>query len=53
MVKEWVVCFPSEFNPLMPNDLQRHHAVSPLGIEIPSKNMHEKPTNTQIICFVY
>jgi hypothetical protein len=38
-------------NPLMPNDLQRHHAVSPLKIKIPSKNMHEKPTNATVIAF--
>jgi hypothetical protein len=25
----------------MPNDLKRRHAVSPLKIEIPSKNMRE------------
>jgi hypothetical protein len=36
-------------NPLMPNDLQRRRAVSPLKIKIPNKNMHEKPTNIQII----
>jgi hypothetical protein len=27
------------FNPLMPNDLQRRHAVNPLKIKIPSKNV--------------
>jgi hypothetical protein len=42
-----------DFNPLMPNNLLRHHAVSPLKIKIPSKNMHEKPTNTTIIHSVY
>jgi hypothetical protein len=36
-------------NPLMPNDLKRRLAVSPLKIKIPSKNMREKPTNTTII----
>jgi hypothetical protein len=42
-----------EFNPLTPNDLQRRHAVSPLKIKIPRKNMREKPTNTPIIHSVY
>jgi hypothetical protein len=41
------------FNPLTPKDLQRRRAVSPLKIEIPSKNMLEKPTNTPIINSVY
>jgi hypothetical protein len=36
-------------NPLMPNDLQRRHAVSPLKIKTPSKNMREKPTNTPFV----
>jgi hypothetical protein len=40
-------------NPSTPNDLQRHRAVSPLKIKIPSKNMREKPTNTTIIHSVY
>jgi hypothetical protein len=40
-------------NPSLPNDLQRRRAVSPLKIEIPSKNMREKPTNTPIIHSVY
>jgi hypothetical protein len=40
-------------NPLTPNDLQRRRAVSPLKIKISSKNMREKPTNTQIIYSVY
>jgi hypothetical protein len=39
-------------NPLTPNH-QRRRAVSPLKIEIPSKNMREKPTNTPIIHSVY
>jgi hypothetical protein len=38
--------------PLTPNDLQRRHAVSPLQIKIPTKNMREKPTNTPIIHLV-
>jgi hypothetical protein len=38
-------------NPLTPNE--RLRAVSPLKIKIPSKNMREKPTNTQIINSVY
>jgi hypothetical protein len=29
----------SEINPLTPNDLKRHRAVSPLKIEIPSKKI--------------
>jgi hypothetical protein len=41
------------FNPLTPNDLYRHRAVSPLKIKIPSKNMREKPTNAIIIHSVY
>jgi hypothetical protein len=36
------------FNRLPPNDLARRRAVSPLRIKIPSKNMREKPTNTQL-----
>jgi hypothetical protein len=40
-------------NPLMLNDLYRRHAVSPLKIQIPSKNMSEKPTHTTIIPSVY
>jgi hypothetical protein len=40
-------------NPLTPNDLKRRRAVSPLKIKIPSKNMHEKPTNTTINHSVY
>jgi hypothetical protein len=40
-------------NHLTPNDLKRRRAVSPLKIKIPSKNMREKPTNTQIIHSVY
>jgi hypothetical protein len=36
-------------NPLTPNDLLRRRAVSPLKIEIPSKNMDKKPTNETII----
>jgi hypothetical protein len=43
----------SVFNPLKPNDLWRRRAVSPLKIKIPSKYMHEKPTNTPIIHSVY
>jgi hypothetical protein len=37
----------------MPNVIQRRHAVSPLKIKIPIKNMHEKPTNTPIFHSVY
>jgi hypothetical protein len=44
---------PSVFYPLTPNDLKRRRAVSPLKIKIPSKNMHEKPTNTPVIQSVY
>jgi hypothetical protein len=40
-------------NPLTPNDLQRRRTLSPLKIKIPSKNMREKPTHTQIIHSVY
>jgi hypothetical protein len=40
-------------NPLTPNDLQRRHAVSPLKIKIPSKNLFEKSTNTPIIHSVH
>jgi hypothetical protein len=40
-------------SPLTPNNLQRRRAVSPLKIKIPSKNMHEKPTNATIIHSVY
>jgi hypothetical protein len=54
---KFVVCaFHNNFimtKPLMPNDLQRRRAVSPLKIKIPSKNMREKPTNTPIIHSVY
>jgi hypothetical protein len=39
----------SVLNPLTANDLQRRRAVNPLKIKIPSKNMHQKPTNTPII----
>jgi hypothetical protein len=54
-VKNWMqtaVRFSDMFNPLMPNDLERRRAVSPLKIN-PSKNMREKPTNTPIIHSVY
>jgi hypothetical protein len=40
-------------SPLTPNNLQRRHAVGPLKFKIPSKNMHEKPTNATIIHSVY
>jgi hypothetical protein len=40
-------------NHLTPNDLQRRRAVNPLKFKIPSKNMREKPTNTQFIHSVY
>jgi hypothetical protein len=40
-------------NPLSPKDLRSHHAVSPLKIKIPSKNMRKKPTNAPIIHSVY
>jgi hypothetical protein len=40
-------------NPVTPNDILNRRAVSPLKIKIPSKNMREKPTNTQIINSVY
>jgi hypothetical protein len=40
-------------NPLWPNNLKIRHAVSPLKIKIPSKNMREKSTNTPIIHLVY
>jgi hypothetical protein len=43
----------SNVNPLTLNDLQRRRAVSHLKIKIPSKNMREKPTNTQINHSVY
>jgi hypothetical protein len=46
-----VIC--SSFNPLTPNNLQRHRAVSPLKIKIPSNNMREKPINTPLIHSVY
>jgi hypothetical protein len=36
-------------NPLTLNVLWRRRALSSLKIKIPSKNMREKPTNTQII----
>jgi hypothetical protein len=42
-----------DINHLTPNDLQRHRAVSPLRIKIPSKKMLEKATNTPIIHSVY
>jgi hypothetical protein len=45
--------FSMILNPLMSNDLKRRRAVSPLEIKIPSKNMHEMPTNTPIIHSVY
>jgi hypothetical protein len=35
-------------NPLTLNNLQRCHAVIPLKIKIPSKNMREKPTYATI-----
>jgi hypothetical protein len=40
-------------NPLTPNGLKRRHAVSPLKIKFPVKNMREKPTNTTITYSVY
>jgi hypothetical protein len=40
-------------NPLTPNDILRRGAVSALKIKIRSKNMREKPINTQIIHSVY
>jgi hypothetical protein len=43
----------NKINPLMPNNLQRRRAVSPLKIKIPSKNMREKPTNATFIHSVY
>jgi hypothetical protein len=43
----------ASINPLTPNDLKKRHAVSPLKIKIPSKNMREKPTSTTIIHSVY
>jgi hypothetical protein len=59
-VLKWLECeahysppSTAEFNPLTPNDLRRRRAVSPLKIKIPSKDMHEKPTNTPIIHSVY
>jgi hypothetical protein len=45
--------YTTPLNPLMPNDLQRCHTVSPLKIKIASKNVHEKATNTPIIYSVY
>jgi hypothetical protein len=37
-------------NPSTSNDLKTRRAVSPLKIKkIPTKNMHEKPTNAPII----
>jgi hypothetical protein len=33
---------PLHLNPLTPNHLERHPAVSPLKIKIPTKNMREK-----------
>jgi hypothetical protein len=46
---------PSElhFNPLTPNDLLKTSRSKPFKIKIPSKNMREKPTNTQVIHSVY
>jgi hypothetical protein len=38
---------------LIPNDLERRRAVSPLKIKIPSKNMRDKPTYTPITHSVY
>jgi hypothetical protein len=46
-------CAECIINPLMPNDLERCRAVSPLKIKIPSKNMREKPTNRPVIHSVY
>jgi hypothetical protein len=46
-------CASARINPLKPNDLEKHRVVSPLNINIPSKNMCEKPTNTPIIYSVY
>jgi hypothetical protein len=43
----------ADVNPLTPNDLKRRRAVSPLKIEIPSKNMRKNPTNATIIHSVY
>jgi hypothetical protein len=43
----------ASINPLTPNDLQRRRAVNLLNIKIPSKNTHEKSTNTPIIYSVY
>jgi hypothetical protein len=43
----------SEINPLTPNGLYRRRVVIPSKIEIHSKNMREKPTNTPIIHSVY
>jgi hypothetical protein len=51
-VKEEVV-LQGMISPLMPNDSQRRRAVSPLKIQIPSKNMREKPTNATIIHSAY
>jgi hypothetical protein len=45
--------FGRMINLLTLNDLQRRRAVRPLKIKIPSKNMREKPTNTQNIHSVY
>jgi hypothetical protein len=42
-----------QINSLMPNDLWRRSALSPLKIKIPSKNKREKPTNTSIILSIY
>jgi hypothetical protein len=47
------LCRPYNINPLTLNNLKRPRAVRPLKIKIPSKNMHEKPTNTPIIYSVY
>jgi hypothetical protein len=53
LIVMWIQVWTISVNPLMPNDLQRHHAVSPLKIKIPSKNMREKPTNTPIVYSIY
>jgi hypothetical protein len=49
----YTVIITTGFNPLMPNDLYRCCAVSPLKIKISSKYMGEKPTNATIINSVY
>jgi hypothetical protein len=45
--------YKTRINSLTPNDLQRRRAVSPLKVEIPIKNMREKPTNATFIHSVY